>query len=209
MISAYEMFCEGKPSGDPFRPRRAVFLDRDGTLIEDVGYIRDPDLVRLMPGVAEGLGAMRSAGFSLVVVSNQAGLPRGRFTDAEFRAVHERFMALMAAAKVRLDACYYCPYHPDGPVAAYRGLSGARKPRPGMLWWAAWRCGVFLPGSWMIGDRWDDVRAGVAAGVRTIKLPDTTDRRAQPEGLKADFFADNLAAAATIVSDRMGSSRPI
>jgi len=203
MRNAYEMFCRrpGPPS-DPFRPRDAVFVDRDGTLIEDVGYIRDANDLRVLAGVPEALSIFDSAGFSIVVVSNQAGLARGRVTEQQFQAVHQRFVAEMERLGVRLDGCYYCPYLADGSVTAYRKDSDSRKPAPGMLLLAASRLAVRLPLSWMIGDKWDDVRAGISAGTRTVKLAGSQDR-GTPSGLKPDFFAENLLAAARIInSDR-------
>lgn len=136
---------------------RAVFLDRDGTLIVDVGYPRDPDAVRLLEGVPEGLRSLRSAGFRLVLVSNQSGIGRGIVSKDEARAVHGRFSELLAGQGIELDCAKYCPHAPEEGCRC-------RKPEPGMLLDAARELGLDLEGSWMIGDKASDVEAGRRAG---------------------------------------------
>ena len=143
--------------------RRAVFLDRDGTLIEDVGYPRDPDLVRLLPGVAEGLAALRKAGFLLVVVSNQSGIGRGLVTREEAAAVHDRVVQELRGRDVELDVVRYCPHAPDDSCAC-------RKPAAGLLLAAGRELALDLAGSFMVGDSPADVEAGRTAGCRTILL---------------------------------------
>ena len=135
---------------------RAIFLDRDGTLIVDVGYPRDPDRVEILPGALEAL--RRFSGWALVVVSNQSGIGRGLITPAEAAAVHERFVARFAEAGIVFAGVYYCPHAPDAGCAC-------RKPEPGMLRDAARELGLDLAASIMIGDKAADVAAGVAAGV--------------------------------------------
>jgi len=142
-------------------PRSAVFLDRDGTLIEDMRYPRDSSQVRLLPGAAEALRQLKEAGFALIVVSNQSGLGRGLITPEEAAAVHARFVGLLAEAGVTLDACYYCPHAPEAGC-------DCRKPKPGLLLRAAVEHGLDLPTSVMVGDKLSDVDAGNAAGCRSI-----------------------------------------
>ena len=137
-------------------PRRALFLDRDGTLITDVGYPRDPALVEPLPGALEALRAL-SARFALVIVSNQSGIGRGLITPAEARAVHDRVIAVFAGAGVDFAGAYYCPHAPgDG--------CPCRKPAPGLLLDAARDLGLDLAGSVMVGDKASDIAAGLAAG---------------------------------------------
>jgi len=201
MLNAYEMFCRRAIGQcDPLRPRRAVFVDRDGTMIEDVGYLRRPEQVKLLPGAADGLRMFQSAGFVIAAVSNQAGLARGYLDEGQFRAVHERFMAVMDEIGVELSACYYCAYYGNGSVSQYRKTSDARKPGPGMLLRAGHSLGVYLRLSWMIGDKWDDVSAGLAAGTRTVKLPGASSRPGRPSDLQPDFFAENLQVSARIIT---------
>lgn len=150
----------------------AIFLDRDGTLIENVGYIRRPEDVRLMPGTGEALHRLRQMGYRLVLVSNQSGVARGLFSDEQLQEVHRRFEQLLAAEGVRLDGAYYCPYlpGPEAVVESYRRDSELRKPRPGMLLKAAQELNIDLGGSWMIGDSPSDMEAGRRAGCRTVLL---------------------------------------
>lgn len=148
----------------------AVFLDRDNTLIHNDGDLGDPEQVRLIDGVAHGLRSLREAGYHLVVVTNQAGVGRGKFTEDDVDAVHQRIAALVdeqADATGLIDRFYYCPYHPEATVAEYCRDHPWRKPNPGMLLQAARDMGLDLAHSWMIGDQERDVIAGRAAGVHT------------------------------------------
>lgn len=145
----------------------AVFLDRDGTMIEDPGYLRAVSQVRLLPGVAEAIRSLRHAGYRIVVATNQSGIARGYFNEIDLAAVHDRLRELLAGQGAQLDGIYYCPYHPEGVVPAYRKESDWRKPACGMLTAAAQDLGLDLPASWMVGDSPRDVEAGRRAGCRT------------------------------------------
>jgi D-glycero-D-manno-heptose 1,7-bisphosphate phosphatase len=170
----------------------AVFLDRDNTLILNEGDLGDPEAVRLADGVPAGLKSLREAGYSLVVVTNQAGVARGRFTEDEVDSVHQRIATLVdAQARTAglIDRFYYCPYHPDATVAEYRRDHPWRKPHPGMILQAARDMGIDLSRSWMIGDQERDIVAGHAAGCRTVLV--TRDaalaQRLQPTEVAATF----------------------
>ena len=143
--------------------RRAVFLDRDGTLIVDHGYLRDPGEVLLLTGVAEALYDLKRFGFSLVLVSNQSGIGRGIITEEQANQVHRRLISCLNACGITLDGAYYCPHSP------WQGCS-CRKPSPGMLIKAATELTLDLARSFMIGDRPTDVEAGRRAGCRSILL---------------------------------------
>ncbi|MBT8403021.1 MAG: HAD family hydrolase [Gemmatimonadetes bacterium] len=145
----------------PGRP--AVFLDRDGTLIEDADYLADPEGVVLIAGAADALARLRAAGFALVVVTNQSGIARGRFTEGDYRRVSARLDELLAEGGVALDASLHCPHHPT-----YSGPCGCRKPAPGMLVSAAGALGLDLDRSWIVGDKVTDLQAGDAAGAAGI-----------------------------------------
>ena len=160
----------------------AVFLDRDGTLIDDVGYPRDPARVRLVDGAAEALARLRQAGFRLVVVSNQSGIGRGLITEDEARSVHERFVSELERRGVRLDGVRYCPHAPEAGC-------DCRKPAPGLLLAAADDLGLDLDASFMVGDKSSDVEAGHRAGCQTILF--TPDGRAADGGASAG--ADHIA----------------
>jgi D-glycero-D-manno-heptose 1,7-bisphosphate phosphatase len=145
----------------PPRLRRALLLDRDGTLIVDHGYLHNPARVQLVPGATAALRRFRDAGWLLVVASNQSGVGRGLFGQAGLDAVHQRMLALLSADDVQLDGAYYCTHAPaDG--------CDCRKPKPGMLQRAARELSIDLQASLMVGDKASDVEAGVAAGARGL-----------------------------------------
>jgi histidinol-phosphate phosphatase family protein len=172
---------------------RAVFLDKDGTLIEDVPYNVDPERVRLMPRAAEGLRALQAAGYQLFVISNQSGVARGYFQEAALAAVEERLRHLLAEAGVSLAGFYYCPHHPDGACLC-------RKPEPGLIVRASREHGILLAESWFVGDILDDVEAGRRAGCRTVLLNNghETEWVWSPQRLP-DCFAADLAEAADLI----------
>ena len=143
--------------------RPAVFLDRDGTLIEDPGYLGDPDQVVVLPGVPGALRRLRGAGFALGVVSNQAGVARGLFTEEDVRAVNDRLQALLAVEGGPVDGWYWCTHHP-----AFSGPCACRKPGTELLERAARDLSLDLERSWMVGDHPTDVEAGIRAGGRGI-----------------------------------------
>jgi D-glycero-D-manno-heptose 1,7-bisphosphate phosphatase len=156
----------------------AVFVDRDNTLIANDGDLGDPGAVDLLGGVAGGLKALRRAGFRIVVVSNQGGVARGAFTEDDVDAVHQRIAAIVdgeAQTKDVISRFYYCPYHPEGVLEAYRREHPWRKPQPGMLLQAARDMNIDLARSWMIGDQPRDVQAGRSAGCRTIRITDGSE----------------------------------
>jgi D-glycero-D-manno-heptose 1,7-bisphosphate phosphatase len=148
--------------------RPAVFLDRDGVLIEEVGYLADPCQVVLIPGAGPAIASLNRAGIPVVVVTNQAGIARGYLSESRLAEIHGRLEALLAAEGARIDAIYYCPHHPTDGVAPYRLQCSCRKPQPGMLLQAATDLGIDLPRSSMIGDKAVDLEAGARAGCRPI-----------------------------------------
>lgn len=166
----------------------AVFLDRDGTLMRDTGYVGDPALVEVYPGVAEALARLRAAGFQTVIVTNQSGIPRGYFTDEDFHKVQARFEELIGPGLI--DAVYYCAEHPD--TATER-----RKPGPGMLLEAARDHGLDLARSWMVGDRAGDLEAGRRAGVRAILV--RTGEGTEADGAGAVHVAADFLAAVIFI----------
>lgn len=147
---------------------RAVFLDRDGTLVHARHYPSRPEDLVLYAGIAAGLHRLQAAGFRLIVVTNQSGLARGHFSFADLDRMHAYLRAQLAQRGVVLDGIYYCPHHPEGTVQGLAQSCTCRKPRPGMLLRAAADSGIDLACSWMIGDILDDVEAGNCAGCRTI-----------------------------------------
>jgi D,D-heptose 1,7-bisphosphate phosphatase len=145
----------------------AIFLDKDGTLIEDVPYNVDPAQMRLCQGVATGVRRLHEAGFALVVVTNQSGVARGYFAESAIAPMEQRLRQLLG---VPLAGFYYCPHHPEGTVAGYGVRCDCRKPEPGMLLRAQAELGLDLAQSWLVGDILNDVEAGRRAGCRTVLI---------------------------------------
>ena len=178
--------------------RRAVFLDRDGTIIEDVDFLRDESEIRLLPGAVEGIRLLREAGFLVIVATNQSGVARGYLTEKKLRAVHTTLLEELARQSARLDAIYYCPHHPEGSVREYAIECDCRKPAPGLLLRAARQWNVNLAASFVVGDSERDVLAGKRAGCRTVLIS-----AARPAKTAADDAApDFLEAARLIVARR-------
>jgi len=179
---------------------KAVFLDRDGTLIEDTGYINNVEMVRLLAGVPEALVHLKRLGYKLIVVSNQSGVARGIIREEVLSQITDRMKQLLGLAGAYLDGIYYCPYHPDGAIEKYRRDTDDRKPKPGMLMQAAREMEIDLTRSWAIGDSYRDVEAGWRAGCRTILLNAPPElKRPRPTDVHPDFEAVNIKEAANII----------
>jgi D-glycero-D-manno-heptose 1,7-bisphosphate phosphatase len=178
----------------------AVFLDRDGTIIEDVGYIGDPARVRLLPGAAEAIRRLAGAKYLVVIASNQSGVARGLFDEQAMTQVHDRVETLLSEQGARLDGAYYCPFlaGPDATVEKYRRDSALRKPNPGLLLQAVEELDIDLKKSWMIGDSESDVEAGRRASCHTILL-DPTGAEDAGNSVGATHVARNLLEAAELV----------
>jgi D-glycero-D-manno-heptose 1,7-bisphosphate phosphatase len=177
--------------------RGAVFLDRDNTLVRDPGYLADAAAVVLLPGVAEGLGALSAAGWPLVVISNQSGIARGLYSADAFHAVMLRIRELLVPAGVTLLADYFCPHHPD-----FTGPCDCRKPGLLLFRQAATEHGLDLATSWFLGDRWHDVAPALALGGRGVLLArDAAEEDVQQAtGQAVPVFPDLPAAARYIVA---------
>ena len=200
-------------------PRPAVFLDRDGTLLEERDYLADPDQVHFLPGAVAAVQRLRRAGWPVVLVTNQSGIARGLYTLAQYRAVQARVDELLARAGAPVDATYYCPHHPD-----FTGPCDCRKPGPGMYQAAERDLGVALERSWYVGDKVSDVVPALGFGGRGILVKTgygaDEERRLPPGVVVAGgarevppyvVVADDLAAAADLIlgageAGRAGSS---
>lgn len=147
---------------------RAVFLDRDGTLNEDVGFVTDVGSLRLFPWAAEAVRLINAAGFRAIVLTNQSGIARGYLTEAEIAAIHEQLCRDLQAQGARLDAIYYCPHHPGATIAAYRQACRCRKPLPGMVQRAEQDFHLDVTQSYFVGDKYLDVELAHAVGARGI-----------------------------------------
>jgi len=186
---------------------RAIFLDRDGTLIEDTGYINHPDQVKLLEGIPEALIEFKRMGYKLIVVSNQSGVARGIITEKVLGEIHDRLRQLLAEKGAHLDEIYCCPYHPEGVVEKYRKDSPHRKPKPGMLLAAAKRMRIDLGQSLAVGDSPRDIEAGLRAGCKTILISDPAhSRKLKPGEAKPDYEAVNMREAVNIVKKQLRES---
>jgi len=178
----------------------AAFLDKDGTLIEDVPYNVDPDQIRLAPGVGEGLAQLRAAGFRLIVVSNQSGVARGLFSESALGGVEDRISELLAGFGVDLDGFYYCPHHPEGVEPRYAMTCECRKPAPGLILKAAREHAVDLDRSWFIGDILNDVEAAHRAGCRAALINNGNETEWERSPLRwPEIVAADFAAAARFI----------
>ena len=184
---------------------KAIFLDRDDTLIEDTGYINHPDQVLLIAGVIKPLIELKEMGYKLIVVTNQSGVARGILTEKTLGEIHERLNQLLEEKNIHLDGIYYCPYHPDGVIPQYRRESENRKPNPGMILTAADEMDIDLEQSWVIGNSGRDIEAGKRAGCKTIFIDRKTQVSPLVQALKReqepdpDFRAVNMKEAVNII----------
>ncbi|WAL61742.1 D-glycero-alpha-D-manno-heptose-1,7-bisphosphate 7-phosphatase [Thermocoleostomius sinensis] len=187
----------------------AVFLDKDGTLIENVPYNVDITRIRLCSGVLAGLSLLSKANYPLFVISNQSGIARGYFSEADLIAVEDCLQSQLAPSEVALNGFYYCPHLPDGCISAYAIECDCRKPRPGLLQQAARDHAIDLSCSWFVGDILHDVEAGRAAGCRTILIDNgnETEWHLSPARLPHHIVADFAEAAQIILTiDRIHNS---
>jgi len=189
-------------------PNKAIFLDRDDTLIHDPGYISHPDQVRLLEGIPEALNGFHKIGYKLVVVTNQSGIARGILTEETLKLVHAKFKELLAEKNAYVDGVYYCPYHVDGVIDKYRRPSNNRKPNPGMLLQAAKDLDIDLSLSWCVGNSLSDVEAGQRSGCHTILIDQMSPTgKAKPGQIRPDYIAVNLREALNIVKQFEASEK--
>ena len=187
---------------------KAIFLDRDDTLIKDPGYINHPNQVKLLDGVPESLNELKTLGYKLVVVTNQSAVARGIVTEKVLADIHERLKELLAEKNAFLDDIYYCPYHPDGVVTKYRKESNYRKPNPGMLLEAADDMNIDLNESWCIGNKSSDIEAGQRAGCKTVLVDGPSHQKESGSTIPSakvtpDYKAVNMKEAVNIIKKHL------
>ncbi|MBE9188922.1 HAD-IIIA family hydrolase [Gloeocapsopsis crepidinum LEGE 06123] len=184
---------------------RAVFLDKDGTLIEDVPYNVDPKRIKLSEGAITGLQQLSEAGYVLIAITNQSGVARGYFQESALQAVKERLQQLLSPAGVSLSGFYYCPHHPEGMVKKYTMQCNCRKPEPGLLLQAAVEHHLNLSQSWFVGDILNDVEAGRRAGCKTVLIDNGNETEWQLSPLRIPHYTvADLAAAAQVIIEVSG-----
>lgn len=182
--------------------KRAVFLDRDGTITQDAGYTYELEDFRFVENALAGLAVLAELDFALVLVTNQSGIGRGVFTVAEMTAFNQHLVAELGARGIVLTAVYYCPYHPDAGVGEWRRDSPDRKPRPGMFLRAAEEHSLDLSRSYAIGDKKSDIVAGQAAGCFSIMVMTGESERDPESGAEPDHTASDLLEAAQFIRAR-------
>jgi D-glycero-D-manno-heptose 1,7-bisphosphate phosphatase len=181
---------------------RAIFLDKDGTLVENVPYNVEPRHITLANGAGPALRLLARLDYRFYVVSNQDGIALGRFGEEAMERVHDRLSDLLFRERLSLDGFYYCPHHPHGGVTQYAVACDCRKPRPGMLLKAAAEHSIDLAASWMVGDILHDVEAGNRAGCRSLLIDNgnETEWRLGPRRIPTRIAPDLYSAAVLIAS---------
>jgi D-glycero-D-manno-heptose 1,7-bisphosphate phosphatase len=192
--------------------RAAVFMDRDGCLTEEVGYVNHPTRIRLLPRTAEAVRRLNQAGVPAVMVTNQTGIARGYFSEEVLHAANARMEGELRAAGARLDGVYVCVHHPSEGEPPYRADCDCRKPRPGLLLRAAAELDLDLPGSVMIGDKLSDVAAAHAAGTAGVLVLTGYGRgeweyRREAQAVNPDHVAEDLLDAVDWALGRMDARR--
>lgn len=199
----------------------AVFLDRDNTLIHNDGDLGDPELVKLVQGASSAIASLRGLGYKIVVVTNQGGVARGKYSESDVEAVNQRLAdQIKATSGSTIDRFYYCPYHPEGTVDRYRREHPWRKPDCGMILQASKDLDLDIAQSWTIGDQMRDVESGAKAGTRTILLRDDAEEMTplrvseigerQSEGgvTTPNYAARNLIEAVRIIAQQRKPESP-
>jgi D-glycero-D-manno-heptose 1,7-bisphosphate phosphatase len=179
--------------------RRALFIDRDGTLVHTVHYPARAEQLRLYEHIGPELRALQEAGFCVVLITNQSGIAHGYFDEMDLQLMHEGLTKQLQEVGVHLDAIYYCPHHPEGKISQFSLACDCRKPQPGMLLRAAVDLNIDLRHSWFIGDILDDVEAGNRAGCHTILVDLGTESRPRTVLRSPTFVAPDTPAALRIV----------
>lgn len=182
---------------------KAVFLDRDGVVLKEVGYLSDLKKISFYKGNIEALKLLKKNGFKLIVVSNQSGVARGYFTESFVKKTHKTIQERLKKHKIKIDAFYYCPHHiRDVKVKKYFKDCSCRKPKPGMVLKAKKRFNIDLKKSYIIGDKLTDIKLGKNTGMKTFLLLTGYGRQEKKlidRNLKPDYISKNLLSAAKII----------
>jgi len=191
--------------------RRGVFLDRDGTINEEIDFLRTPDELRLIPGAGAAIRSLNERHLVTCVISNQSGVARGFLTEADLLPIHERLEQELGRDNARLDRIYYCPHHPTEGRPPYNIACECRKPKTGMLRKGAEEFGLDLKRSFVVGDRIVDVQAGQAVGATTILVltgyGKTAAEECSTEGVRPDRTATSIVEAVDFILNRIDGER--
>jgi len=189
--------------------KRAIFLDRDGTINEDVGYPNKPSQIKIFSSSFDALAKINASGFLAVIITNQSGIGRGYLTEADLEEIHQKMKADFAERGARLDGIYACPHYELSPNPRYRKSCDCRKPKPGLALRAAEDLGIDLAGSYFIGDKVEDVLFGLNIGARPVLVLTgsgvETEKKLKEMNLRPAHTAADLSAAVDWI---LGQKRP-
>ncbi len=188
----------GKEEKNTLQP--AVFLDRDGTINEQMGYINHSCRFQLLPGAAEAIKKLNDADIPVVVISNQSGLARGYFPEELLDEVHEKMNRLLAEKGAHVDAIYYCPHHPEAKEEQFRAACSCRKPKPGLVLKAAEQLNLDPGRSYVVGDRWSDIKTAANCGAKSVLVRTGYGRGDElyigpQQKIQPDYIAEDLMEA--------------
>lgn len=188
---------------------KAVFLDRDGTVNEEVGYLRNLADLRLIPGAGAAIKRLNDSGLKVVLVTNQSGIARGYFSESLLQEIHTRLEQMLHEEGARLDAIYYCPHHPSAGNSHYTKECDCRKPGTGLIDKAARDLDIDVKQSYVVGDKWSDVELGQRAGAHSVLVRtgygSTEDGNVRPPHLvDPDFIAHTIIEAADWIIKQTG-----
>jgi len=177
---------------------KAVFLDRDGVICENVEYMSRPSQLKIIPKVPEAIKLLNENGFRVVVVTNQSGIARGYLTEKDLEKIHKKMIKILDKNGAKIDSIYYCPHLPDGVIKKYRKECNCRKPKPGMLIRAEKELSLDLKKSFMVGDSMSDIQAGKKVDCMSILISNSENKDENGE-IKPDFVASNLLEAVNFI----------
>ncbi len=185
---------------EPNTLRPAVFLDRDGTINEQMGYINHICRFQLLFGAAEAIKKLNDAGIPVVIISNQSGLARGYFPETLLDEVHEKMRGLLAEKGAHVDGIYFCPHHPEAKEKRFRAVCNCRKPKPGLVLEAAKQLDLDPERSYVVGDRWSDIKTAANCGARSVLVRTGYGRGDEQyigpqQEIQPDYIAEDLMAA--------------
>lgn len=194
-----------KQNNSPGKP--AVFLDRDGTINEQMGYINHICRFQLLPGAAEAIKMLNDADIPVVVISNQSGLARGYFPEELLDAVHDKMNGLLAEKGAHVDGIYYCPHHPEAKEERFRAACNCRKPKPGLVLRAAEEMHLDPEQSFVVGDRWSDIKTAANCGATSILVRTGYGRGDEEyigpqQDIQPDYKAEGLMEAVQWILSR-------
>lgn len=178
--------------------RKAVFLDRDGTIIHDANYLDKKENIKLFDGAAEAIKKLNEAGFIVIIITNQSGVARGYFAEEIVIKLNKELVRMLEKEGAKIDGVYYCPHHTKGSIEKYSIECECRKPKIGMLKKAAEDFDIDLPNSYMVGDKPDDINLAKNAGCKSILVKtgygvDSMDK------CSPDFIAEDIVEAVEII----------